>query len=404
MNAASAPACDRTTPLVEALALSKRYPVLSHRGERLAALWSLVRGRAPRKQVEVLHEVSFSVRPGESLAIIGENGAGKSTLLKLLTGVLSASGGTVRRRGSVGALLELGAGFHPELSGRDNVRLAAALYGIDATSLIAKLPEIEAFAEIGDYLDEPVKHYSTGMVVRLGFAIIAAVRPDLLITDEVLAVGDESFQKKCIRWLDDYLAGGGTLLLVSHSLYHVQKLCKRALWLQHGRVAALGEVFDVSQRYLAWHEARQAPAAVVPASGRPEFSVETFTVNGDAGEDAVSLALGDELSVTLELNSRDALAPVCLCGIVRADGTPVYGVSSEMDAVSGEPLGAGRYRFRLRFPALALLPGDYRLRGHALDSEGLRLFDSRERGLRVTGAAREYGLVRLPHRWGGDDD
>jgi lipopolysaccharide transport system ATP-binding protein len=386
-------------PLVRVAGLAKRYPVLGHRGDRISALWDVVRGRPPRRVVSVLEDVSFEVQPGESLAVIGENGAGKSTLLKLLTGVLTPSSGSVTTRGSIGALLELGAGFHPELSGRDNVRLSAALHGLDASTLAEKLPEIEAFADIGAYLDEPVKHYSSGMVVRLGFAVIAAVRPQLLITDEVLAVGDENFQRKCIRWLDDYLATGGTLLLVSHSMYHVQKLCRRAIWLHEGRVAALGDVFEVSQRYLAAQESRQAGEAAAPAAGRPEFSVETVILNGIEGQGAVTVAGGGRLVQDVVLHSRDGRAPVMLNGWVRGDGTPVYGVSSEMDGVEAEALGDGRFRFRLCFEPLTLLPGSYRLRTHALDPEGLRLFDTFDREVEIAGQAREYGLVRLPHRW-----
>jgi lipopolysaccharide transport system ATP-binding protein len=389
-----------TAPLVEVQGLGKRYPVLGHRGDRLRALRDMLLGRPPQRNVGVLEDVSFSVMPGQSLAIIGENGAGKSTLLKLVTGVLTPSAGTVRTRGSIGALIELGAGFHPEFSGRDNVRMAAALHGLDAPALAAKMPEIEAFADIGDYLDEPVKHYSTGMVVRLGFAVIAAVRPALLVTDEVLAVGDESFQKKCIRWLDDYLAGGGTLLLVSHSMYHVQKLCRRAIWLHHGRIEASGDVFEVSQRYLAWHEARQAVEAAPPAAMVAEVSVQSATSNGHDGPGPLLLAVGDTLEHVAVLATRDGRAPVCLVGLARADGTPVYGVSSEMDGIAAEALGDGRFRFVLRFDRLPLLPGEYRLRTHALDGEGLRLFDTVERPLLVGGEAREFGLVRLPHRWG----
>ena len=390
-----------SAPLVEAFALGKRYPLLAQRRDRLRALVDVLRGRPPQRHVAVLEDVSFAVKPGQSLAIIGENGAGKSTLLKLITGVLTPSSGRVRTRGSIGALLELGAGFHPEYSGRENMRMAAALYGLNAAQLAARLPEIEVFADIGNYLDEPVKHYSTGMVVRLGFAIIAAVRPALLITDEVLAVGDESFQKKCIRWLDDYLASGGTLLMVSHSLYHVQKLCRQAIWLRHGRIEAQGDVFEVSQRYLAWHEARQhsEPQVARAAAPAPEASIESVTINGVAGEHAVTVAMGARLLQDVVLRSREARPPVFLNGWVRADGTPVYGVSSEMDAAAPEPLGDGRYRYRLCFDPLDLLPGDYRLRSHALDAEGLRLFDTLDRSVQVTGAAREYGLVRLPHRW-----
>jgi len=387
-------------PLVEAVGLAKRYPVLGHSGDRASALWDVLRGRKPRRVVSVLEGVDLQVHAGESLAIIGENGAGKSTLLKLITGVLTPSEGSVRTRGTVGALLELGAGFHPELSGRDNVRLSAALHGMDAGTLAAKMPEIEAFADIGSYIDEPVKHYSSGMVVRLGFAVVAAVRPALLITDEVLAVGDEGFQRKCIRWLDDYLAGGGTLLLVSHSLYHVQKLCRRALWLHEGRVAAQGDVFEVSQRYLASQEAKQKGETLVPESlAQLEYSVESVTINDVAGSGAVAVVAGDQLVQDVVLRSRDGSTPVLLNGWMRADGTPVYGVSSEMDGVPAQALGEGRFRFRLCFDALPLLPGSYRLRASALDTEGLRLFDTLDREVSVTGPAREYGLVRLPHRW-----
>lgn len=387
-------------PLVEVIGLGKRYPVVGHRGDRLRALWDILRGRPPRRVATVLDQVSFEVRPGESLAIIGENGAGKSTLLKLITGVLTPSSGIARTRGRVGALLELGAGFHPEYSGRENVRMAAALYGLHGRALEEKLPEIEAFADIGDYLDEPVKHYSSGMVVRLGFAVIAAVRPELLITDEVLAVGDESFQKKCIRWLDDYLAGGGTLLLVSHSMYHVQKLCRRAVWLRHGRVEAIGEVFDVTQRYLAWHERRQAKeASAEVVRGDLDYSIRALALNGDDGGSPLALRSGDALTVDVTMGSRDDRAPVLVVGIVRADGTPVYGVSTDMDGVAVRRSGVGEYHARLVFDPLDLLPGGYQLRVHPLDPEGLRLFDTVERTLEIRGESRELGLVRLPHRW-----
>lgn len=389
-----------TGPLVRAEGLCKRYPVLGHRGDRTHALWDLLRGRAPRRQVSVLEDISFEVRPGQSLGIIGENGAGKSTLLKLVTGVLTPSAGRVSTQGSVGALLELGAGFHPEYSGRENVRMAAALYGLDGATLAAKLPEIEAFADIGSYLDEPVKHYSTGMVVRLGFAVIAAVRPALLITDEVLSVGDESFQKKCTRWIDDYLAGGGTLLLVSHSMYHVQKLCRQAIWLQEGKIAAQGDVFDVTQRYLAWHEAKQRgeERAALPAQSGG-FAIES--INGEAGLilPAITIAQGDSLAHEVVVRAPVGDTPVLMCGWVRADGTAVYGMSSEMAGVAGQTLGDGRHRFRLHFDALPLLPGSYLLRTHVLDAEGLRMFCTSEREVIVSGATRELGIARLPHRW-----
>src|SRR6478736_6170508 len=196
----------------------------------------------------------------ESLGIIGENGAGKSTLLKIVAGVITPTRGVVESRGRVGALLELGSGFHPEYSGIANIDLAAALLGLTRAEIAAKRDQIIAFADIGEHIHDPIKHYSSGMVVRLGFAVATALTPDILITDEVLAVGDESFQKKCIAWMESYLGNGGTLLLCSHSMYHIQKLCTHALWLKDGRVERYGAAADVSQAYLAYHEEKDARA------------------------------------------------------------------------------------------------------------------------------------------------
>lgn len=383
-------------PLLDVRAVGKRFPVLGQRGDRARALLDVLRGRPPQRVVEVLHDVSLQLHAGESMAIIGANGAGKSTLLKLITGVLTPSSGEVRRHGRIAALLELGAGFHPEYSGRDNLRMAAALHGLEGRELRARMQQIEEFADIGRYIDEPVKHYSSGMVVRLGFALVAHLHPELLITDEVLAVGDESFQRKCIAWIDDWLGRGGSLLLVSHSMYHVQKLCQRALWLDHGQVQASGEVHDVVRRYLAWHERRNQPAT---STATLDCGIESVLLNGVAEHTPLRLAQGEDLHISVCLRSHDERAPVLLVGLVRADGTPVYGVSSEMDGVAGQRLANGHYGFELHFPALSLLPGSYQLRLHPLDPEGLRLFDTVERELEVTGDAREFGLVRLPHRW-----
>ncbi|NCT66770.1 MAG: ABC transporter ATP-binding protein [Rhodanobacteraceae bacterium] len=387
-------------PLIEARGLGKSYPKVHRNADRLRALGRLLLRGSDPDRVAVLRDVDLSVRRGESLGLIGANGAGKSTLLKLVTGVLTPTTGRVQVNGTIGALLELGAGFHPEYSGRDNVVMAAALHGLSGAELQARLPEIIAFADIGAYIDEPVKHYSSGMVVRLGFAVIAALKPDLLVTDEVLAVGDESFQKKCIRWMQDYLDGGGTLILVSHSMYHVQKLCRHALWLRDGAVAEYGDVFDVTQAYLAWHERKSAPAAEPAAArGEGEFGMLGLALNGEDGERGVVLEGGATLRVHARVRSRDGRVPSVVIGLVRADGTPVYGVGTDMDGCAPVRVAADEYACELQFDDLALLPGNYLVRAHPLDPEGLRLFDTLERGVAVRGASREFGLVRLAHRW-----
>jgi lipopolysaccharide transport system ATP-binding protein len=368
----------------------------------MRAFAALVAGREPQGGAEVLHDVSLEVRAGESFGIIGENGAGKSTLLKILTGVISPSRGSVQVNARVAALLELGAGFQPEFSGIDNVRMKAALLGMTAKQLDQRLDEILAFADIGEYVHEPVKHYSSGMVVRLGFAVVAASDPELLITDEVLAVGDESFQKKCIKWIESFLNRGNTLLMVSHSMYLVQKLCHRALWLQNGRAQQLGDVFEVTQSYLAWHETRSAQekrSRDEQPGGAGIYRVESFDLAGYSEGEEVQLLNGQDLQVNLLLHSPDGRPPVGLIGIVRADGTPIYGVASDFDRVSPEQVDVHLFRYRIRFNALALLPGSYSIRGHAMDPEGLRLSDTIERRIRVVGDSRELGLVRLPHDW-----
>lgn len=386
--------------LIEARALGKSYPKVHRNADRLRSLARLLFSRHRADAVSVLRDVDLEVRRGESLGLIGENGAGKSTLLKLVTGVLTPTTGSVRVNGSIGALLELGAGFHPEYSGRDNIAMAAALHGLTGAELRERLPEIIAFADIGRYIDEPVKHYSSGMVVRLGFAVVAALKPDLLVTDEVLAVGDESFQKKCVQWMERYLADGGTLILVSHSMYHVQKLCRRACWLRSGEVAGYGDVFDVTQAYLAYHERKSAPASqhVAVAAG-VEFAVLDVKLNGVSGEHTLFLDAGQSLAVAARLRSRDGRVPGVLFGIVRADGTAVYGVSAEIDGIEPGCVGPDEYACAIEFDDLALLPGSYAVRVHAMDTEGVRIFDSVERSVVVRGASREFGSVRLAHRW-----
>jgi lipopolysaccharide transport system ATP-binding protein len=322
-------------------------------------------------------------------------------LLKTVAGVIRPTRGTVQLNGRVGALLELGSGFHPEYTGLANIDLAAALLGLAPSEIAMKREEIIAFADIGDHINDPIKHYSSGMVVRLGFAVATTLRPDILITDEVLAVGDESFQKKCIAWMENYLTGGGTLLLCSHSMYHVQKLCRHAIWLKDGRIERYGASADVTQAYLAFHEAKAAgakqplPAPVAAAAG--VYAVQSLRL---APGDVVPQ--GGELTLHGDVYSPDGRAPVVLIGVVRADGTPVYGVATDMDGVVTRRVAQDRFAFSLTLPRLALLPGRYTVRAHALDPEGVRLFDNVERTFVVTGETRELGLVRLEHRWTGD--
>jgi len=384
--------------LLSATGVGKDYAKVDSHGGRLKLVWDLLRGRPAAHSFRALDAVDFELARGASLAVIGENGAGKSTLLKIVAGVVAPTRGHIQVNGRVGALLELGSGFHPDYTGLANIDLAAALLGLAPDEIADRRDAIVAFADIGEHIHDPIKSYSSGMVVRLGFAIASTLAPDILITDEVLAVGDESFQKKCVTWMERYLADGGTLLMCSHSMYHVQKLCRMALWLKDGRIERYGPVADVVPAYLAYHEEKSArrstpmPDAAARAAGL--YTIRELALSPDG-----SIAQGTDLTVSGEAFSPDGRAPVMLIGIVRADGTPVYGVGTDMDGVAPRRIAADRFAFALTLPGLALLPGKYFVTAVAADPEGLRVFDTREVPLVVTGESRELGFVRLPHRW-----
>ncbi len=214
----------------------------------------LLQGRVQHDEFKALCDVSLEVRKGEVMGVIGHNGAGKSTLLKLVSRVMKPTGGRVWVKGRIAPLLELGAGFHPELSGRENVFLNGTLIGYTHAEIESLFDEIVDFAELRDLIDAPLRTYSTGMAVRLGFAVATAKQPDILIVDEVLSVGDEQYQQKCARRMDGYRERGTTILLVTHDSKQVVSICDRAAWLDHGRLRAVGEAQSVVNQYLQSYE------------------------------------------------------------------------------------------------------------------------------------------------------
>ena len=390
------------SPLVTLTGVTKDYPKVSTGGDRLRTLAGLLFRREDMPHFRALDGVNLDVLRGQSVGIVGENGAGKSTLLKIIAGVVRPTAGSVRVNGRVGALLELGSGFHPEYTGRENIHLSSALMGLSRRETQANLQRIIEFADIGPHIDEPVKHYSSGMVVRLGFAVATVMSPDLLITDEVLAVGDESFQKKCVAWLERFLRDGGTLLLCSHSMFHIQTLCSRALWIHHGEVRQEGKAFDVTREYLTYHQEKSAAdrrAAAASAAALGMLRLLEATLEHTDGTPAATLARGDTLVLQATAFEPDDRPPVLLFGIVRVDGTAVYGSHSNEGGFVPTRLEARHFAWAVSFDRLALLPGKYSMRVHVLDPEGLRLYDTLEREFVVTGETRDYGVVELAHRW-----
>ena len=241
------------TNAVEFDNVSRRFRLLREKRntfqERLVGLFKPSGGQ---EVYWALRDVSFEVPRGTTLGLIGHNGSGKSTTLKLVTRILEPTSGRVTVRGRVSALLELGSGFHPDLSGRDNVYLNGSLLGFNRRDMDRRIDEIIDFAELGPFIDTPVKHYSSGMYMRLGFAIATAVEPDILIIDEVLAVGDETFQRKCMNRIHDFREEGRTILFVSHTLEAVRNLCSQTIWLDHGRIMAAGDTMTTLDAYMRW--------------------------------------------------------------------------------------------------------------------------------------------------------
>ena len=395
--------------VVEADQLTKIYRVYATPWDRLreGLTW-----RPRHREFRALSEVTFSVPRGEGLALIGENGAGKSTLLKILAGITAPTSGTFAARGKIASILELGSGFHPEFTGRQNITLNAAMLGLSAEETERKLPEIVAFSELGDFIDQPVKCYSTGMAMRLGFSIATQVEPDLLIVDEALSVGDGYFQKKCMDRLQLFVAGGGTLLFCSHAMYYVSAFCQRALWLRNGRAEALGEVSEVVRAYedflVAKTVAQPAPAAspAPAAAARSALPARLREVRLAGADLGAEFALGDSWELEVEWESTDpGLAFHVGVGINRSDGVEVCSFATHLDGLPPSS-GGTSYTVRLALPALPLVKGEFTLYVFLLDESGLHIYDQRvlPGAFRVRSPGYSFGLVRVDHAWDRDAD
>jgi ABC-type polysaccharide/polyol phosphate transport system ATPase subunit len=376
---------------------------------------ALLSGRAPRTAspdgaVAALTGVSFDVAAGEAVGIVGANGSGKSTLLKLLAGILRPTSGKVEVRGRLAALLELGAGFHPEISGRENVEVAGLLLGLSRKEIAARLPEIVRFAEIEEFLDAPVKTYSSGMAVRLGFAVAAHSDPDVLLVDEVLAVGDEAFAHRCLEKFSEFERAGKTLLFVSHDLALVSARCRRAIWLDRGRVAADGPAAETVALYrerVAREEAEGRLAAAGAGSGARIGSgrvvLESVVLRDASGREARRLASGEAASVELSVRADAPVSDVVFgVAIATVAGAPILGVNTELDGLVCEEL-SGAARVSLEIPVLDLAPGLYSLdaASHARDGAP---YDYRRDILRfeVTAERISHGVWSPERRWRGE--
>lgn len=384
--------------------VSKSYRLYDRPTDRLKEL--LLR-RPRHRDFQALSDISFELSAGRSLGLIGENGAGKSTLLKIVAGTTQASSGSIERYGVVASILELGMGFHPEFTGRENARMNAALLGLTGPEIRRRLPEIMDFAELGDFFDRAVRTYSSGMVLRLAFAVATHADADVLIVDEALAVGDGYFQKKSIDRITEFQKRGGTLLFCSHALYYVALLCDEAIWLKQGMAASQGPALSVVRAYedfLQQKERRRTepePQAVGAANGRRPARLTDVLVHDGSGYPRAEFASGETLAVDLEFETEDPSLRFHLrVGADREDGVQAFAVDTRSEPWA--PLtGRKRYRVRLVLPDLAIAQGEFRLYVFLGDETALHLHDLKVLRPGFTVVAPEYvvGILRPTCTW-----
>ena len=413
-----------SAPAVVADGVSKVYRRFLHQHQfrtlKSALLTgSLITDLRPDETFTALDGVSFEVPRGTTFGVIGENGSGKSTLLKLLAGITKPTRGSLAVAGRISALIELGAGFHPEISGRENVAINGIMLGLTRREVDERFDEIVDFAELREFIDAPVKTYSSGMYMRLGFSVAIHVDPDVLLIDEVLAVGDEAFTRKCLDKIGEFHRRGKTIVLVTHSLGLVEKMCDETLWLRHGRKAGIGDPKRVVDEYLTYvaggEEALlahgQAPAPEPEAETKPEgyregrwgsreVEITRVRLVDDRGQERHVFASGEGVTLRLEVEARAEVEDFVFgVGIFTADGVSVYGTNTHIeDYVPRRAVGRGEVALELS--DLRLVEGTYLLDVAVHRRDGTP-YDY-HRGLhsfRVKSRIKDVGVYRPPHRW-----
>jgi lipopolysaccharide transport system ATP-binding protein len=393
-------------PAVVADNLSKVYRVYESAGDRLR---ELVFRRPRHREFHALRGVSFALPRGAALGIIGENGAGKSTLLKIVAGTTQATSGSIERRGAVASILELGMGFHPDFTGSENARMNAALLGLNGPEIRRRLPEIRDFAELGDFFDRPVRTYSSGMVLRLAFAVATHADADVLIVDEALAVGDGYFQKKSIDRITEFHRRGGTLLFCSHALYYVALLCDQAIWLKNGEAAGQGAALNVVREYEVFLQEKERrlqhdePPGLAPAAadGRKPARLTEVLLHDGSGYARTEFAAGETVAVELGFETEDpTLRFHVRVGVDREDGVQVFAADTRSEPWA--PLtGRREHRLRLVFPELPVAQGDFRVYVYLGDEKALHVHDVRilHPGFSVVASEYVVGLLAPRHLW-----
>ncbi len=403
---------------IEIKDLRKVYKIYQSPGQRLKEI--LLR-KTYHEEFIALDNIELSVHQGETIGIIGENGAGKSTLLKILAKTLKPTSGTVSTKGKISALLELGAGFDPELTGEENIYLNAYLMGLSKDEIDSKKEEIVNFSELNDFIKRPVKTYSSGMHVRLAFSIASSVDPDLMIIDEALSVGDEYFQKKCIDRMMAFRDSGKTILFCSHGLYRVQELCQRTMWLHRGEIKSMGETDEVVTEYQNFQRERtgtlQKDKALDSTTNPDEELVKIsddkpMKMSEEKRICIVDVKVKDKDGVETEV--LESLSPAVFsfkihCKergvkghvgfyIKRNDEVVAFATGTGIDGFVPINLNDGQ-EFQVRFESLTLLAGKYNILLAVTDEFGIHIYEQITKTFSIPRCRKEHGIVFIEHKW-----
>ena len=389
-------------PAIRAVDCSKTYKLYDRPADRL---FEILTGRKRHDEYSALQAVNLEIEQGETIGVIGQNGAGKSTLLKLVCGVTAPTSGELTTTGTIASILELGTGFHPDFSGVENASLNAAIIGLTPTEIRERLPLILEFSELGSFVEQPVKTYSSGMYMRLAFSVAVNVDPDILVIDEALAVGDGHFQKKCVDKIREFQHRGKTILFCSHALYFVSTLCRRTLWLHDGKVRRLGRTVDVIHEYEEF--LLEQNRATPPESGTTSETISPVRIRSvelmtARGVPATVFSTGEDLIVRISIESDEASTPIhVLAGFDRsADEIQCFAVGTNLDGLP--PLsGSHSYSVDLRIDSLPLVRGDYDVVIFVGDEHGVHIYDRVDQrpAFSVGGERYEIGLIRPVHEW-----
>jgi ABC-type polysaccharide/polyol phosphate transport system ATPase subunit len=385
----------------------RRFKVYPRESRRLKDLF-VARGRAHAQEVVALRDVSFQVEPGSAVGLVGRNGSGKTTLLRLLSGIIKPTSGGVVVGGRVGSLLELGAGFHPDLSGRENVFLNGSIHGLKRTYVREQLDEIVAFAGLEEFIDLPVRTYSSGMYMRLGFAIAAHIDADVLLLDEVFAVGDEQFQRKCFGKIFEFKQRGGTIVFVSHDASAVERLCDRAILLRAGGVEFDGPTHDAIVRYRQQLAAERDPeerGAGLKEWGSGEARIEDVELTGRDGEERTQFLAGEPLTLRLRVVAHRPLPPPRLSYELRDSSGLLLAGGGQPTAELGWDEETTALSVRFEVEQLPLADGRFHLRLGLTDETGEHLYHWLDGALVfvVYPADEARGAIRLEGRWSREE-